>query len=128
VKQIIIFARMGIRPENVEQVKALAAKACKVAADQPGTLCYDWHYSKEQGCLVLLESYADSHAHLAHMRAEGHGEFMGRLMALIDSLGFVVLGEPTPEHAAALSSVPGAQFFSEVAGVYRPPITNRRSG
>jgi quinol monooxygenase YgiN len=117
VKQITIFARMGIRPENVEQVKALAAEACKVAADQPCTLSYDWHYSKEQGCVVLLESYADSDAHLAHMQAEGHGEFMGRLMALIESLEFVVLGEPTPEYAAALSSVPGAQFFSEVASI-----------
>jgi quinol monooxygenase YgiN len=117
VKQITIFARMGIKPENLEQVKALATAGCKVAADEPGTLTYDWHYSQEQGCLVLLESYADSDAHLAHMQADGHGEFMGSLMALVDSVEFVVLGEPTPEHAAALSSVPGAQFFSEVASI-----------
>src|SRR5262249_7870204 len=104
VKQITIFARMGIRPENVKRVKALAVEACKVAADQPGTLTYEWHYSKEQGCLVVLESYSDSDAHLAHMQADGHGELMGSLMALIDSIEFVVLGEPTPEHAAALSS------------------------
>ena len=41
---------------------------------------------------MLLESYADSDAHLAHMQADGHGEFMGGLMALIDSVEFVVLG------------------------------------
>ncbi len=117
MKQITIFARMGIRPENVEQVKALAAEGCKVAADEPGTLTYDWHYSQEQGCLVLIESYADSDAHFAHMQADGHDEFMGRLMSLIDSVEFVVLGEPTAEHVAALSSVPGAQFFSEVASI-----------
>ena len=75
------------------------------------------HYSQEQGCLVLVESYADSDAHFAHMQADGHGEFMGRLMALIDSIEFVVLGEPTPEHVAALSSVPGAQFFIELASI-----------
>lgn len=117
MKQITIFARMGLKPENLEQVKALAAEGCRVAADEPGTLSYDWHYSPEQGSLVLLESYADSDAHLAHMQADGHGEFMGGLMALIDSVEFVVLGEPTPEHAAALSSVPGAQFYSEVASI-----------
>jgi quinol monooxygenase YgiN len=117
VRQITIFARMGVKPENVEQLKALAAEACKVAADQPGTLTYEWHYSKEQGCLVVLESYADSDAHLAHMQADGHGELMGSLMALIDSIEFVVLGEPTPEHVAGLSSVPGAQFFSELASI-----------
>lgn len=117
MKRITIFARMGIRPENVEQVTALAAEGCKVAADEPGTLTYDWHYSPEQGCLVLLETYADSDAHLAHMQADGHGEFMGGLMALIDSVEFVVLGEPTPERAAALASVPGAQFFTEVASI-----------
>ena len=115
--KVTIFARMGIKPENVEQVTALAAKACKVAADQPGTLTYEWHYSKEQGCLVVLESYADSAAHFAHMQADGHDEMMGSLMALIDSIEFVVLGAPTPEHIAALSNVPGAQLFSEVASI-----------
>ncbi|HEX6658961.1 MAG TPA: antibiotic biosynthesis monooxygenase family protein [Ilumatobacter sp.] len=117
MKRITIFARMGIKPENVEQVTALAAEGCKVAAGEPGTLVYDWHYSPEQGSLVLLESYADSDAHLAHIQADGHGEFMGSLMALIDSVEFVVLGEPTAEHAAALASVPGAQFFTEVASI-----------
>ena len=117
MKRITIFARMGIKPENLEQVKALAAEGCRIAADEPGTLTYDWHYSPEQGSLVLLESYADSDAHLAHMQADGHGEFMGGLMALIDTVEFVVLGEPTAEHAAALSSVPGAQFFTEVASM-----------
>ena len=48
------------------------------------------------------------------MQADGHGELMGSLMALIDSLEFFVLGEPTAEHAA-LASVPGAQFYSELA-------------
>lgn len=114
---IAIFARMTIRPENVEAVKALAAEGCRVAADEPGTLTYDWHYSEEQDSLVLLESYADSAAHFAHMGADGHEEFMGRLMALIDSLDFVVLGEPTPEHADALATVPGAQFYTEVARI-----------
>jgi quinol monooxygenase YgiN len=117
VKGVTIFARMAIKPENVAQVSALAVQGCKVAADEPGTLLYDWHYSPEQGCLVVLESYADSDAHFAHMQADGHGEFMGSLMALIDSVEFVVLGEPTEEHIAALASVPGAQFFTEVASI-----------
>jgi hypothetical protein len=49
------------------------------------------------------------------MQADGHGEFMGTLMGLIDSVEFFVLGEPTPEHAEALASVPGAQFYTELA-------------
>jgi quinol monooxygenase YgiN len=117
--KITIFARMGIRPENLEQAKALATQGCKAAADEPGTLAYDWHYSEEAGNLVVLESYADSDAHLTHMAADGHGEFMGALMAVIDSLEFFVLGEPTPEHLAALSRVPGAQFYSELASIPR---------
>jgi quinol monooxygenase YgiN len=115
VGKITIFARMGVEPQNVEQIKALAADGCRVAADEPGTLTYDWHYSEEHGSLVLLETYADSSAHLSHMRADGHGEFMGSLMALIDSVEFVVLGEPTAEHAEALSTVPGAQFYTKLA-------------
>lgn len=117
MKHITIFARMGLRPENLDEVKVLATAGCRAAADEPGTLAYDWHYSPEQGCLVLLETYADSDAHFAHMQADGHAEFMGRLMALVDSVDFVVLGEPTPEHAAALSGVPGGQLFSEVASI-----------
>lgn len=113
--KITIFARMAVKPENVEQLKALAEEGCKVAADEPGTLIYDWHYSEAQQSLVVLEAYADSSAHLTHMQADGHGEFMGRLMALLDSMEFYVLGEPTPEHAEALAAVPGAQFYSELA-------------
>jgi quinol monooxygenase YgiN len=115
VGTITIFARMGVKPENVEKLKSLASDACKVAAEEPGTLTYDWHYSEEHGSLVLLETYAGSSAHLAHMQADGHGERMGSLMALIDSLEFFVLGQPTAEHAEALASVPGAQFYSELA-------------
>jgi quinol monooxygenase YgiN len=115
VEQITIFARMGVKAENVEDLTALAAKACRVAAGEPGTLTYDWHYSEEHRSLVVLETYADSSAHLSHMQADGHGELMGNLMALIDSLEFFVLGEPTAEHAEALASVPGAQFYSELA-------------
>ena len=110
--RITIFARMGVAPENVDKVRALAADACKVAATQPGTLTYDWHYSQEHRSVVLLETYADSSAHIAHMAAEGHGEMMGSLMGLIGSLEFFVLGEPDPEHAEALAAVPGAQFYS----------------
>jgi quinol monooxygenase YgiN len=106
---------MGVKPENVDELKALAAEGCAVAADEPGTLTYDWHHSEEHGSLVVLETYADSAAHLEDMQADGHGEFMGRLMARIDSVEFYVLGEPTPEHAAALANVPGAHFYSEVA-------------
>lgn len=113
--KITIFARMGVEPENVEKLTALATEGCEVAAEEPGTLIYDWHYSEEHGSLVVLEAYADSSAHLSHMQADGHGAFMGRLMALIDGMEFYVLGEPTAEHAAALASVPGAQFYTELA-------------
>ena len=112
---ITIFARMGLEPENVAQVKALATEACRVAEDQPGTLVYDWRYSDEHRSLVVLETYANSAAHIAHMQAEGHGDVMGSLMALIGSIEFFVLGEPTAEHAEALRSVPGAQFYTELA-------------
>ena len=115
--RITIFARMGLTPENAAEVATLAAAGCKVAAEEPGTLTYDWHYSEEHGSLVVLEIYADSAAHLAHMQADGHGEFMGRLMALIGPLEFYVLGDPTAEHAAALAAVPGAQFYSELASI-----------
>jgi quinol monooxygenase YgiN len=110
---INIFARMGVKPENVEKLKALEVEGCKVAADEPGTLTYDWYYSEEHGSLVLLETYADSSAFLSHMQADGHDEFFGSLMALIDSLEFIVLGEPTAVLAEALATVPGVQFYSE---------------
>ena len=113
--KITIFARMGVEPENVERVKAIAIEGCRVAADEPGTLTYEWHYSEEHRSLVVLESYADSAAHLTHMHEEGHGDLMGRLMALLGSIEFFVLGEPTAEHAEALTSIPGAKFYSEIA-------------
>ena len=59
MEQITIFARMGVKAENVEALTALAAEACRAAADEPGTLTYDWHYSAEHRNLVVLETYAD---------------------------------------------------------------------
>jgi quinol monooxygenase YgiN len=115
VATVTIIARMGVKPENLERVKALATSGCKVAAEEPGTLSYDWHYSAENGSIVLIEAYADSSAHFSHMQADGHSEFMGSLLALIDSIEFFVLGQPTAEHAEALAAVPGAQFYSEIA-------------
>lgn len=112
---ITIFARMSVAPEHVEGIRALADKACRAVADEPGTLVYDWHHSAEHGTLVVLETYADSAAHIAHMQADGHGEMMEDLMARIGTIEFFVLGEPTPEHAQMLSAVPGAQFHSELA-------------
>jgi hypothetical protein len=60
VGTITIFARMGVKSENAEKLTALATEACRVAAEEPGTLIYDWHYSEEHGSLVVLEAYADS--------------------------------------------------------------------
>jgi quinol monooxygenase YgiN len=115
MKKITILARMSVAAEHVAHVEALAEQACRAVADQPGTLVYDWHYSVEHGTLIVLEAYADSAAHIAHMQAEGHEKMMGSLMALIGSLEFYVLGEPTAEHAEVLSAFPGAQFYSELA-------------
>lgn len=113
--KITIFARMGVKPENVEQLKALATAGCKVVADEPGTLSYDWGYSEAEGSLILLETYADSTAHFSHMQADGHNKFMGSIMSMIDSMEFFVLGNPTAEHVEALGAVPGAKFYSEFA-------------
>jgi quinol monooxygenase YgiN len=115
MEKITIFARMSVEPDSVAEIEALAQRACQAVADQPGTLVYDWHYSDEYGTLIVLETYTDSAAHIAHMQAEGHEEMMGSLMALIGSIEFYVLGEPTAEHAETLSAVPGAQFYSELA-------------
>jgi quinol monooxygenase YgiN len=69
VEKITIFARMSVKPVDVEELKALAVEGCNVAAEEPGTLTYDWHYSEEQRSHVLLETYADSAAHLEHSPA-----------------------------------------------------------
>jgi hypothetical protein len=55
----------------------------------------------------VLEA-ADPAARIAHVQADGHGEMMGGLMALIGSIELDVLGEPTAEHAEMLSVVPDA--------------------
>lgn len=115
MEKITVFARMSVEARQVAHVEALAEQACRAVADQPGTLVYDWHYSDEHRTLIVLEAYADSAAHIAHMQAEGHEEMMGSLMALIGSIEFYVLGEPTAEHAEMLRAVPGAQFYSELA-------------
>lgn len=112
---ITVFARMCVQPENRDKLQELTSAACEIAAGEPGTLAYEWHYSDDDATLVMLQQSADSAAHLAHMQRDGHGEFMGALMGMVDSLEFHILGEPSAELAEAVKSVPGAHFYAEIA-------------
>ena len=114
---ITIFARMGVKGENVEKLTALAAHACKVAADEPGTLLTTGTTQRSTEASSCSRPARTHPLTFPVCRRTVTVNSWAASWELIDSLEFVVLGEPTPEHAAALSSVPGAQFFSEVASI-----------
>jgi quinol monooxygenase YgiN len=79
------------RPEFVEVARALAA----AAADEPGTLRYEWYDSADPTVLVVIEEYRDGRAALAHN--EHCAELLGRVAQLAEPRSVHLHGEAGPE-------------------------------
>jgi quinol monooxygenase YgiN len=67
---IIVRAELRVGPGRVEEfltvARALAADAAD-AADEPGTMRYDWYASADPAVFVVLEEYTDPAAASEHI-------------------------------------------------------------
>jgi quinol monooxygenase YgiN len=96
----------GRRDDFIVAAKALAA----AAADEPGTLRYEW-YADGEDSFVAIEEYVDAAAAFAHNANCEH--LLTRAFELADLTGLQLHGEITPELQAFAENLP-------VARTYRP--------
>lgn len=88
---------------DLEAFKALVATAVAGAAEEPGTLGYDWFSDQDESAFFVRERYASSDALLAH--AQASAETVGRLAELAGGLKVEIFGDPTPEVIEAMAAI-----------------------
>ncbi len=93
----------AVDKSDLEAFRRLVATAVAGAAEEPGTLGYDWFSDQEESAFFARERYASSDALLAH--AQASAETVGRLAELAGGLKVQIFGDPTPEVLEAMAAV-----------------------
>lgn len=65
---IIVRAELRVGPGRVEEFLTVARALAAAAADEPGTMRYDWYASADPAVFVVLEEYPDPAAAAEHNR------------------------------------------------------------
>ena len=101
MEQIKVIARFNINAGKQEEFKQWANDLIAIVqAKDPGTFQYDWFFNTDGTECVVLETYEDSNATLAHMANTGDLLGKGTEMATFTAELF---GSPSAELAAALA-------------------------
>jgi quinol monooxygenase YgiN len=92
-----------VAKSDLEAFKQLVATAVAGAAEEPGTIGYDWYSNQDESTFYVRERYAGSDALLAH--AQASAETVGRLAELAGGLKVEIFGNPSAEVLEAMSEV-----------------------
>lgn len=85
----------AVDKSDLEAFRGLVATA--VAAEEPGTLDYDWFSDPDESAFYVRERYASSEALLAH--AQASAETVGRLAELAGGLEVEIFGDLSPRRS-----------------------------
>lgn len=100
MEQIKFNALFKINEGKLEDFKALIPQFISTVKEKdPGTITYDWYLNEEKMECMVLETYADSNAVLAH--AANVGDLLMKSLE-IGTLSIEVYGNPSEELSKAL--------------------------
>ena len=112
---IQVNARFGhVSTPNLEEFKKVAAQALETAKSQPGVLQYDWYFDDTHKVCVVQETYRDSEALLAHIKAMG--EAFRTLSELGGGCELEMFGDPSPRLVDFTASLQRSIFRSSFQG------------
>lgn len=110
--RIQLTARGAIHEGKLEEFKTLSAECRrKVRENEPGTLQYDWFLNGAQTECVVLETYRDPAAVLAHIA--NLGPTLSALLAVCNWT-FEVFGAPSQELLDATASL-NVKIYSQLS-------------
>lgn len=108
MSKISVRAICSIKEGKLDEFKGAAATCRAIVKEKDtGTLRYDWYLSDDQSVCVVLESYENSDAVLAHMG--NLGDALGALLALSD-LKLEIYGTPSAQLAEAVAGLDAVQY------------------
>ncbi len=109
-KNIVRFTvDLAINPGKFDQFDRIAQEMIAGTLKEPGALGYEWFLSSDRKRCLLLETYADASAVLAHMKGLAAG-LVPKLLETSSINSFEVYGDPGPEAAQILTGI-GARIF-----------------
>jgi quinol monooxygenase YgiN len=102
MNRIQVSAKFANVPRaNLAQFKNVAAEAVEITNGESGVLQYDWFFNDDETVCVVLETYRDSAALLAHIATLG--EVFDRLVQVGGGCELEMFGDPSDglRHATA---------------------------
>jgi len=110
---ITVRAEFTSRPARRDDFVKLAAALTKAAADEPGTLRYDWFLGAGPDDFVVIEEYLDSEAAFAH---NAHcADLLNTVPDLAEMTAVQLHGELSPKLETWIASNPTAQAYPPLA-------------
>ena len=114
MRKIKVIALFKIKEGKLNEFKqGVPGLINAVKKNEPGALTYDWYLNEEAMECMVLETYADSQALMAH--AGNVGELLQKLMGISD-LTLEVFGNPEAELKKILKDM-GAKLYPFFAGL-----------
>jgi quinol monooxygenase YgiN len=110
-KNLVYFAvDLAITDGKLDQFESVAQEMIAGTRKEPGALAYEWFLSADRKRCLLLETYADANAVLAHCTGSVVRGLVPKMLEASSIKSFEVYGDPGPEAAKILAGV-GAEIF-----------------
>jgi quinol monooxygenase YgiN len=108
---------LAINDGKLDQFDGIAQEMIACTLKEPGALAYEWFLSADHKRCLLLETYADANAVLAHMKGSAVA-LVPKLLETSSINSFEVYGDPGAEAAKMLTGI-GAEIFPHWHGLGR---------
>ena len=110
--------QLEVRPGRLDDLRALMTEmVAATAANEPGTLDYEWSLSADGATCHLFERYADSAAAMIHIATFGE-KYASRFLELLTPTNVMLYGTPNAAVREALAGF-GAVAMAPAAGFSR---------
>jgi quinol monooxygenase YgiN len=113
VVSVLVRAELAVTPGRAADAVELARKLARAAADEAGTLRYDWFGSEDDGALVVIEEYDSPEAAIQHN--ERCADLLGRIGEVTRLTRVDVHGDLDAALLAWIAGRPQARAHSPLA-------------
>ncbi len=115
--KVAYIIEFSIEADRIDEFKSQAAAFIEsVKKNEPGTLTYNWYYTKDGTRCVLHEGFSNSETLLSHL--DNIGPKLPALLAVAPITRFEVLGPASDGVRTALADV-DAVYLPQVEGFER---------